>query len=188
MNDAILGSRILYQGWLTLRMLQLRLSGDECERTLIEHPSGSALLAFDPARRVATVLTQTRYAPLFLGVPPLAEAVGGVGEAEPPAETARREALEEIGLSLHAVEPVGHVWMTPSTTTERVHLFLAEYGPEDRIEQGGGAAGEQEDIAFSERPLAELWADTQSGRVTDAKLFMLLHALRVRRPDLFEAD
>jgi hypothetical protein len=53
MNDAVLSRRPIYQGWLNLVMLRLRLSGVECERPIVEHVSGATFLAYDPHRRVA---------------------------------------------------------------------------------------------------------------------------------------
>ena len=73
--------------------------------------------------------------------------------------------------------------MTPSSTTERVHLFLAEYRAEDRIGAGGGAADEIETIDAREEPLDALWAEAVCGRVGDAKFFMLLQALLGYQPD-----
>lgn len=185
MNDAVLSRRPIYRGWLNLVMLRLRLSGVECERPIVEHVSGATVLAYDAQRRVAMTVRQTRDAVLYLDQPVFPEAIAGVTENELPAETARREAFEETGLSLRSVEPVGHVWMTPSTTTERVHLFLAEYGSSDRIGPGGGAVNEIETIDAREEPLSQLWTDASSGRLGDAKLFMLLQALKLRRPELF---
>ena len=66
--------------------------------------------------------------------------------------------------------------------------FLGEYGPGDRVEEGGGAEGELEFLEVREEPLSSLWASTQRGEMTHAKLFMLLHALHIRRPDLFDAE
>ena len=186
MTDAILSSRPLYRGWLNLIMLRLRLGQVECERAIVEHVSGATVLAYDPERRVAMTVHQTRDAVLYLGAAPFPEAVAGVTENEDPAETARREAYEEAGLRLTDIEPVGHVWMTPSTTTERVHLFLAAYQAADRTGAGGGVADELETIDAREEPLADLWTAAVGGAIGDAKLFMLLHALRLRRPELFD--
>jgi nudix-type nucleoside diphosphatase (YffH/AdpP family) len=188
MTDAVLSRRPLYRGWLSLIMLRLRLDGVECDRAIVEHVSGAAVLAYDARRRVAMTVRQTRDAVLHLKQPGFPEAIAGVTETEEPADTARREAFEETGLHLRHVEPVGQVWMTPSSTTERVHLFLAEYDSADRIGAGGGAVDEIETIDAREELLVTLWADATSGQVGDAKLLMLLQALKLRRPELFDRD
>ena len=187
MPDLILSSRRLFEGWLDFLMLRLRLGDQEEERPVIEHPSGSAVLPYDPARRVALTVRQTRAPVLYLNQPRFAEAVAGVGEDESAADTARREAEEEVGVRLRDVERVGLVWITPASSTERVHLFLAAYDGGDRVSEGGGAAGENERIDVREEPLCALWADVERGAMTDAKLLMLLQALRIRRPELFDS-
>jgi 8-oxo-dGTP pyrophosphatase MutT (NUDIX family) len=108
-----------------------------------------------------------------------------IGEGEEPVDTARREAREELGLELGDLECVGRVWSSPGVTTERQSLFIAAYAAADRKGGGGGAAGEQEAITVIERSLADLADEADRGEVTDAKLMMLLQALRLRRPALF---
>lgn len=185
MNDAVLAKEILFSGWVNLLMLKLRLGGKEYRRTLVEHPSGAAVLAYDPSRRVATVLKQTRYAPLFLDQERLAEPIVGAFDGTSPEETVRREALEEAGLNLISLESVGVVWITPSTTTERVHLFLGQYDLESFAGPGGGVIEESEIIEHTEVSLSVLWSQVCSGSMTDAKLYMLVHALHARQPEIF---
>jgi len=186
MADSILSSRRLFTGWLNLLLLRVHLGGREEDRPVIEHPSGSAVLVYDPARRVALTVRQTRTPVLMLDHPCLAEPVAGVAEDESAADTARREAEEEVGVRLREVEKVGLAWMTPSSSTECVHLFLAEYAQGDRVSEGGGAPDENEQLDVREEALSALWAEVESGATTDAKLLLLLQALRIRRPDLFE--
>jgi len=73
-------------------------------------------------------------------------------------DAAKREALEETGLRLRAVTHVATVWTSPGITTERMGLFLAEYGAGDRTTPGGGIAEEHENIEVVEPDLNELWA------------------------------
>jgi hypothetical protein len=73
----------------------------------------------------------------------------------------------------------------PGISTERMHLFLAPYGPGDRTGAGGGAAGEHENVTVSEMTLAALAAMVDRGELTDLKTFALVQTLRLRRPDLF---
>lgn len=185
LSDEVLSARPLYEGWMTLLMLRVRANGEDFDRALLDHPSGSQVLAYDPVRRVALTGSQLRLAVLHENAEPLIEAVGGVAEDNDAEACARREALEEAGVRLSQLELAGRVWMTPSSTTERVHLYLGAYGPEDRVGPGGGLADERENIVIEERPLADLWHIAQSGEMMDAKLMLLLQALYIRRPELF---
>jgi len=185
MKDAVLAKETLFSGWINLLMLRLRLNGKEYSRSIIEHPSGAAVLAYDPDRRVAIILRQTRYAPLFLDQDRLAEPIVGAFDGTSPEETARREAHEEVGINLDSLESVGVVWITPSTTTERVHLFLGQYNLTSRTGPGGGILEESEVIDHTEIALPLLWTQVCSGIMTDAKLYMLVHALHARHPELF---
>lgn len=186
MTDAILSTRRLFEGWLDLLCVRLRLAGDEVERPIVDHPSGSAVLLYDPDRRVATLVRQTRVAMLYLGAPPVLEAVSGCAEGDDFAACARREVREEAGIDVKAIEKVGETIVDPSTSTERIHLFLAAYDEADRVGKGGGLADEDEEVRVLEMPLAELWRALNGGGLVDAKTLILAQALRLRRPDLFE--
>ena len=186
MPDRILSSHPLYTGWLNLLMLKLRLAtGEEIERPIVEHPSGAAVLPYDPERRVALVIREMRAPVLHAGAERFLEPIAGALDDDPPEECARREAMEEGGVRLATLEPVAHLWPTPATTTERVSFFLAPYAAADRVEEGGGLAEESEHIRVVERSLDALWAMVEEGSIRDMKLFVLLQALRIRRPELF---
>lgn len=186
MPDEIISSRRLYEGFFDLLLIQIRLNNQLEERPLVEHPCGSAVLPYDPERGVALLVRQTRDAIIFAGGAQLAEVVAGVAEDNDFADTAKREAMEEAGIRLSEVEHVGTVWMNPSTSTERVHLFLAEYRATDRVGDGGGLQDENEQLTVRERPLIEIWKEVTSAEIADAKTLLLLQTLRIRRPDLFE--
>jgi nudix-type nucleoside diphosphatase (YffH/AdpP family) len=146
------------------------------------------VLPYDPERRVAILVRQFR-APVFhaAGEAEMLEAPAGLLDEDEPANGARREVLEEVGLTLAVLEPVAAVWTMPGISTERMHLFLAPYGPGDRIGAGGGVAGEHEAITVAETALADLAALADRGALTDLKTFALVQTLRLRRPDLFES-
>lgn len=186
MPDRILSSRNIYEGWFNVEMLKLALaSGEEIEREIVIHPLGAAVLPYDPERRVALLVTQARAPVLYVGEPRMVEALGGVVEDGDPESAARREAMEEGGVRLTRLEHVARVWPTAATTTERIDYYLAEYGPEDLVEAGGGLEEEEEHITVRELPLAELWQMVEKIELRDAKTLALLQALHLRRPELF---
>ena len=145
-----------------------------------------AVLPYDAERRVALVARQFR-APVFAmsGETILEEACAGMIDSGDAQATARREAHEELGVRLGVLEWVARVWPGPGVGAERQTLFLARYGASDRHGDGGGLASENEGILVVERPLDELAADADAGRIADAKLLTLVMALRLRRPALF---
>lgn len=177
----------VYNGWLKILKLSVRTaSGAKVDREVEHHGAAVAVLPYDPARRVAIVVRQLRPAVLHVGGPEqIIETVAGMLDEDDPEEGARREAHEEVGLRLGALESLGHVWSSPGVSTERIHLYLATYAEADRVSAGGGLASEHEEIDVVEMPLADLAALADSGGLLDLKTFALVQALRLRRQDLF---
>ncbi len=178
---------VLHKGWNSFSLATIRLeTGETITRAIEDHGRAVAVLAFDPDRRTALLVRQFR-APLYIAaqLPDLLEAVAGLIDNETPEATARREAMEETGVRLGAVTPVGRSWAIPGSSTERIDLFLAEYGAGDRVAAGGGLDHEHEHITVVEMPLAELAQMADRGDLEDLKTLALVQTLRLRRPELF---
>jgi nudix-type nucleoside diphosphatase (YffH/AdpP family) len=178
----------VYQGYCTLMRATLSAAGGASVTREIEHHGrAAAVLPYDPERRTALLVSLPRPPVIWAGGPPeLAEAPAGMIEDEDGEDTARREALEEAGVRLDRLEHIGSPFSTPGVSSERIDLFLAEYRAADRVEAGGGVAGEQENITVMEAPLAQVWAWVLARRIEDLKTLALVLALRVRRPELFD--
>jgi nudix-type nucleoside diphosphatase (YffH/AdpP family) len=187
MQAEILGSMIAFSGWNRMLLATVRTAGGaEIRRSVEDHGAAVAVLPFDPQRRCALLVRQLRVPVLMAeGVATLLEAPAGILDSGDPAACARREAMEEAGLDLAELVAVGRVYTMPGVSTERMHLFLAEYGAASRVAEGGGLAEEHEEIEIIEMTLSELAALADAGSLDDLKTFALIQALRLRRPDLF---
>jgi nudix-type nucleoside diphosphatase (YffH/AdpP family) len=177
----------VYQGYSTIMRATLTGPGGETFTREIEHHGRAvSVLPYDPERRMALLVSLPRPPVIWAGGPPeLAEAPAGMVDDEDCEDTARREALEEAGVKLDRLEHIGSPFSSAGVSTERVDLFLAAYSAKDRVADGGGAEGEQENITVMEVPLDQLWAWIEQRRIEDMKTMTLVYALRVRRPELF---
>ena len=174
--------------WATFLRAEVKLDdGQVIWRQIEDHGRATVVLPYDPERRTALLVRLFRPAPLYAGATGvMVEPVAGIiDEGETAEQAARREAMEEAGVRLGALEQVGEVWSSPGISTERMTLFLAPYAAADRVAAGGGLAAEQENIEVLEVALADLDRDLQAGRIADMKLMGLVQALRLRRPELF---
>src|SRR5436853_6182944 len=100
--------------------------GSTGELELVRHPGAAAVVpcASGPtgADPVILMLRQFRYA----AAGPLWEIPAGtLAPGETPEACARRELLEEAGVSAEQVAPLTSTWTTPGITDEVIHLFLA---------------------------------------------------------------
>lgn len=177
----------VYQGWSTLmRATLMDDDGQSFIREIEHHGRAACVLPYDPQRRCVLLVSLPRPPVIWAGGPPeLAEAPAGMVDDEDPEDCARREALEEAGVRLGRLEPLGSPFSMSGVSTERVDLFLAAYSATDRVAAGGGLAEEHENITVMEVPLDQLWDWVEKRRIEDLKTLALVLALRVRRPELF---
>jgi nudix-type nucleoside diphosphatase (YffH/AdpP family) len=188
MEPQILTSELKWDGHIRVWRVRLRLAdGSEIWREVAHHGDSIAVLPYDAAALTALTIRLLRTPALFLGAPqPAEEACAGMIEpGEEAGACARREAMEEMGVRLPILEDVGQAWVSPGVSGERVSLYLAPFGPADRVAAGGGVAGEHENITVLERPLADLARQADAGEIADLCLLTLILALRARRADLF---
>lgn len=191
----VTGSTRLHDGFIRLDQLQIRVEREghaaiEFERTVHDHGHAVGVLPVDEARRTAVVVRQLRVPILVTDDPDpfLIEACAGLIDPEDPdPETAcRREGEEELGIRVREMQRIGHVYLCPGTVSEAITLYLGSYTEADRVSDGGGI-DEDEDIDVIEVPLADLDRALADGEVRDAKLMMLLQALKLSKPQLFTA-
>ncbi|MGW6536167.1 NUDIX domain-containing protein [Streptomyces sp. NPDC055051] len=169
------------QGWHVLRRTTFdyrRRDGtwETQQRETYDRGNGAVVLPYDAERGCVLLTRQFRYPAYVNGHPDgmLVEAAAGLLDEDDPLTAVRREAAEELGVTLTDVTPVMDVYMSPGSVTERLHFYAAPYTPADRTGTGGGVPEEGEDIEVLEVPFAEALSMTRDGRVTDGKTVLLL--------------
>jgi nudix-type nucleoside diphosphatase (YffH/AdpP family) len=187
MAAEIIAQTSVYDGWLSVLRVTLRMPNGALEERHIEHHgSAVAVLPYDPGRLVALLVSMPRPPVMLSGERDLLEVVAGRIESSNLEDEARREASEEAGVRLGTLEPVANLWTMPSISKERVQLYLAPFALTDRVGPGGGAADENEGITVHEIPLRRLGEMARAGELLDAKTLVLVQALQLRRPELFD--
>lgn len=183
----VVGVRTLYEGWGRYLGVDVEMpDGQRLTREVEDHGDAAGVLAYDPGRKTALLVRQLR-TPMLLagGHADTLECIAGRLEGDEPEACAVREAHEEAGLRIEALEPIAAIQTMPGISTERIHCFLAAYSAGDRVGEGGGVDDEMENITVVEMPLAELARMADAQELVDAKTLLLLQTLRLRRPELF---
>ncbi len=174
----------VFQGWSSLDVLHVtqQFKGREVSftREVHDHGHGVAVLAYDLSRRVTWLVRQVRWASVVSGGPAkVLEVPAGLIDQPGTAEaTARREAMEEIGVCLKELTFIAHAYSSPGAVTERIHLFLAEVEAPPAADAGGGLDEEHEDIEVVEVPLDQLFEMNSNGQLIDMKTIILVQALQ----------
>ncbi|MEU4695326.1 NUDIX domain-containing protein [Actinoplanes sp. NPDC023714] len=154
------------------------------QRETYDRGDGATVLLYDPDRRTVLLTRQFRY-PVYVNGHPdgmLAETAAGLLDGDDPAAAIRREASEELGVTVGDLEPVFAVWMSPGSVTERVHCFAARYDGSSRRGPGGGLVDDGEDIEAWEVGFDDALKQIETGQIADAKTIMLLQWAALQGP------
>jgi 8-oxo-dGTP pyrophosphatase MutT (NUDIX family) len=140
-------------------------NGHRATLDVVHHPGGAAVVAMDAQQRVC-LLRQYRYvADAWIWELP----AGKLEPNEPPLETAKRELIEEAGMSARHWESLGAVYSSPGVLAEILHLFYAAELEPTAVAHESSEIIEIHWVPFSE---AYLWA--MNGQIRDAKTIIAL--------------
>lgn len=180
---------VVSDGWHVLRRTTFDYRGTDGEwrtqqRETYDRGNGATILLYDTVRSTVLLSRQFRF-PVYVNGHPdglLVETAAGLLDDDDPETAIRREASEELGVSLGQIEHVFDVYMSPGSVTERVHFFAAPYTAANRTSAGGGLLDEGEEIEVLELDFFEALDMIVDGRIADAKTIILLQWAALRGP------
>lgn len=149
----ILDRQILHQGFFRISRYQLQHSlfkggmSEPFEREIFERSDAVGILPYDPDKDSVVLIEQFRAGAIrHCDNPWLLEIVAGIiDHEETPEEVAKRELLEESGLSTTALAPVCRYLASPGGSDEMVWLFCGKISLPERTDIFGNSH-EHEDI------------------------------------------
>jgi ADP-ribose pyrophosphatase len=185
----IAGREVLAEGFRRYERLRVRRSGENVPQPLDVLRAGpaAAVLPIDPGRDEVVLLRQFRLAAhLANGRGNLVEIVAGHVEAdEQPAEAARRECVEEIGVAPGLLVELFTYLTSPGMSDEEIILFLGVVDASG-VPERAGAAAEHEETVPMRVPIDAALAALANGTVRNGPLIIALQWLALNRGRLSE--
>src|ERR1700742_3723314 len=140
-------------GWHVLRRTTFDyrrrdLSWTTEQRETYDRGNGATILLYDPQRHTVLLTRQFRF-PAYVNDHPsgmLIETAAGLLDDDDPETAIRREASEELGVTIGALSHIYDIYMSPGSVTERLHFYAAPYHHPPQPNAGGGNEDEGEDI------------------------------------------
>ena len=156
------------------------------DREVHDHGVAAAILLHDPQDDTVVLVRQFRPGAFANGDPAfMLEIPAGIVDAgEIAADAIVREAMEETGFEIEDVHYLFEMYSSPGTLTEKVSLFVASVHGDRKTGQGGGLAGEGEDIEVVTLGLDEAYGMIRTGAITDAKTIIALQWAILNRDSL----
>jgi GDP-mannose pyrophosphatase NudK len=187
-NINILKTEVLSNNWYTLNKVTFeatQLDGTSItqEREAYDRGNGSTILLYNRQRGTVILTKQFRLPTYINGNPDgmMIECCAGLLDNDNPEGCIRRETEEETGYKITAVEKVFEAYMSPGSVTEILYFFVAEYASDMKVNEGGGAIDEHENIEVLELPLHAALDMIKSGKIKDAKTIMLLQYAQINK-------
>jgi nudix-type nucleoside diphosphatase (YffH/AdpP family) len=155
---------------------------DEIMRLKLDRGNGVTAILHNPADDTVILTEQFRYPTYDNGPGWLLELPAGMVDAgENPADTMRRELVEEVGYAVETLIFICGFYPSPGGTSERIDLYYASVHPANQVNDGGGKDDESEDIRTVIMPADDAIAKIATGEIIDAKTIIGLQWLQLQR-------
>lgn len=184
----VMAEKPSHQGFFELRTLTLKHAlfnggfSQAIEREVFIRHDAVAILPYDPVLDKVVLVEQLRMGALYRESSPwLLEMVAGIVDtAESLSQVAIREAQEEAGLGIEAIEPICEYFPSPGGSCEYLSLFC---GKADLTVAGGifGLDSENEDIRAHLVDFSQLVIMLEKGLLQDAQTIIATQWLMLNR-------
>jgi GDP-mannose pyrophosphatase NudK len=185
-NINILKTEILSNNWYTLKKLTFEATQNDGTtitqvREAYDRGNGATILLYNKLQGMVILTKQFRIPTYINGNEDgmMIECCAGLLDDDNPEQCIKRETEEETGYKLLSVQKVFEVYMSPGSVTEILYFFVAEYASVMKVNEGGGADDEHENIEVMELPFADAVTMIKTGEIRDAKTIMLLQYAQI---------
>ncbi|MBF0341334.1 MAG: NUDIX domain-containing protein [Magnetococcales bacterium] len=192
MNVDVLDIQELYRGFfrlLRMKMRYQRFDGNmsrEVHLEILERGDAAAVLLYDPHRDQVGLIRQFRPGPHLRGESGwTTEIVAGSCGSEPdPQAVAWRETREETGWTPDSLRLIQVFYLSPSGSSERIHLYCGLFDSSTSPVAGGGLEQEGEDIQPVIVPFATAWQWLEDRTLNSAIAILAMQWLKLNRSEL----
>jgi GDP-mannose pyrophosphatase NudK len=183
----ILKTEVLSDNWYKLRKITFTRQLDDGTwqqqtREAYDRGNGATILLYNKSRKTVILTRQFRL-PTFINgnaTGMLIEACAGLLDKENAEDCIRRETEEETGYKITDVRKIFELYMSPGSVTEILYFFIAEYSTDMKVNEGGGAEHEQENIEVLEMSFERALQMIEIGEIRDAKTVILLQYIQLK--------
>jgi GDP-mannose pyrophosphatase NudK len=182
----ILEKKLLSDNWYKLYRYDFEYTDQKGKkskqsREAYDRGNGAVILLYNKLTKTIILTRQFRLPTFVNGNPSgmMIEACAGLLDEDDPETCIKRETEEETGYRIEHVQKVYEAYMSPGSVTEILYFFIGQYSKAQKVNEGGGVAGEHENIEVLELDFERAWAMIASGEIKDAKTIMLLQHLKL---------
>lgn len=186
-NINILKTEILSDNWYILKKITYSYTKEDGSmktqvREAYDRGNGATILLFNREEKTVILTRQFRMPSFVNGNESgmLIESCAGLLDGDTPADCVIKEAEEETGYRIREPKKIFEAYMSPGAVTEIVHFFVAEYSKSMKVNEGGGAKDEEENIEVLEMHIDEAMKMIENGEIKDGKTIMLLQYLKLQ--------
>lgn len=185
-NVKIIEEKVLSNNWYVLKKVIFDYKSKQGEwqtqaREAYDRGNGATILLYNKENKTVVLTEQFRMPTYINGNESgmLIEACAGLLDKDNPEDCIRRETEEETGYRINEVKKVFEAYMSPGSVTEILYFFVAEYSKAMKVNDGGGAEAEQENIDVLELPFGKAIEMIKTGEIKDGKTIMLLQYAQI---------